>query len=115
MYGQYSQGLRRAVGDRGTQRISSPSDDTFYAGLEEFYAAVVGKDVERFAIGAEYARGLHLFLDQIPRLGPARPRWVKGQVTGPLGFALTVTDENKRALAYNAELYEVAVQGLALK
>jgi hypothetical protein len=28
---------------------------------------------------------------------------------------MTVTDENKRALAYNPELYEVAVQGMAMK
>jgi methionine synthase II (cobalamin-independent) len=115
MYVQYSEGLPGAVVDRETQRIYFRSDEAFYAGLEEFYAAVVGEDVERFAIGAEYARGLHLFLDQVPRLGPARPQWVKGQITGPFSFAMTVTDENKRALAYNAELYEVAVQGLALK
>jgi hypothetical protein len=29
---------------------------------------------------------------------------VKGQVTGPFSFAMTVTDENKRALAYTPEL-----------
>ena len=115
MYVQYSEGLPGAVIDRETQRIYFRSDDTFYAGLEEFYAAVVSEDVERFAIGEEYARGLHLFLDRIARPGRARPQWVKGQVTGPFSFAMTVTDENKRALAYNAELYEVAVQGLALK
>lgn len=114
MYVQYSEGLPGAVIDRETQRIYFRSDDAFYAGLEEFYAAVVGEDVERFAIGADYARGLHLFLDQIQQLGD-RPQWVKGQVTGPFSFAMTVTDENKRALAYNTELYEVAVQGLALK
>ena len=28
---------------------------------------------------------------------------------------MTVTDENKRSLAYNPELYEVAVQGMAMK
>jgi hypothetical protein len=72
MYVQYSEGLPGAVVDRETQRIYFRSDDAFYAALEEFYAAVVGEDVERFAIGAEYARGLHLFLEQISRLGTAR-------------------------------------------
>jgi len=28
---------------------------------------------------------------------------------------MTVTDENKRSIAYNPELYEVAVQGMAMK
>jgi methionine synthase II (cobalamin-independent) len=115
MYVQYSEGLPGAVVDRETQRIYFRTGDAFYAGLEEFYTAVVGQDVERFAIGEEYALGLHLFLDRIGRLGTARPQWVKGQITGPFSFGMTVTDENKRALAYNPELYEVAVQGLALK
>jgi hypothetical protein len=76
---------------------------------------VVEEDVERFAIGRDYALGLHLFLESLPRLGAARPRWVKGQVTGPFSFAMTVTDENKRALAYSPEFHEVAVQGMAMK
>jgi hypothetical protein len=48
-------------------------------------------------------------------LGPNRPAWVKGQVTGPFSFAMTVTDESRRSLAYHPELYEVAVQGMAMK
>jgi len=71
--------------------------------------------VERFAIGADDALGLHVFLEALPCLGASRPRWLKGQVTGPFSFAMTVTDENKRALAYTPELQEVAVQGMAMK
>jgi len=58
---------------------------------------------------------LHVFLESLPRPGAGRPRWLKGQVTGPFSFAMTVTDENKRALAYSPELHEVAVQGMAMK
>ena len=60
---------------------------------------MIEDDVERFAITADYARGLGLFLESVPRLNP-RPKWVKGQVTGPFSFAMTVTDEDKRSLAY---------------
>jgi methionine synthase II (cobalamin-independent) len=112
MYVQYSEGLPGAVVDRAGQRIHFRCDDRFHSQLEEFYQAVVSEDVERFAIGEEYARGLHVFL---ARLGSGGPKWVKGQVTGPFSFAMTVTDENKRSLAYNPELYEVAVQGMAMK
>ena len=66
------------------------------AQLEAFYQAVVEEDVERFAYGPDYALALRVFLESFPRPGPPRPRWLKGQVTGPFSFAMTVTDENKR-------------------
>jgi methionine synthase II (cobalamin-independent) len=112
MYVQYSEGLPGAVVDRDRQRIYFESGEALAAGLEEFYQALVEENVERFAISSDYALGLHLFLE---RLEGARPKWVKGQVTGPFSFAMTVTDENKRSLAYTPELYEVAVQGMAMK
>ena len=115
MYVQYSEGLPGAVVDRATGRIYFSAGDGFESQLEGFYQAVVEEDVERFAIGRDYALGLHLFLETLPRLGAGRPHWVKGQVTGPFSFAMTVTDENKRALAYTPELHEVAAQGMAMK
>jgi len=115
MYVQYSERLPGAVVDRAAQTIYFRGDEALAGELEVFYQALVDEDVERFAISPEYALGLHLFLESVPRLGAQRPKWVKGQVTGPFSFAMTVTDENKRSLAYNPELYEVAVQGMAMK
>jgi hypothetical protein len=114
MYVQYAEGLPGAVVDLERQRIFFRQDDAFAAALEGFYQAVVGEEVDRFAITAERARGLHQFLEAVPRMA-RRPAWVKGQVTGPFSFAMQVTDEGKRALAYTPELYEVAVQGMAMK
>jgi len=115
MYVQYSQGLPGAVVDAQRQRIFFRTDDTFTDQLERFYQAVVDADVAHFAISRDYALGLHVFLDAVPSLGDRRPAWVKGQVTGPFSFAMTVTDENRRSLAYTPELYEVAVQGMTMK
>jgi len=115
MYVQYSEGLPGAVVDGSAQTIYFRGDEALAGELEAFYQALVDEDVERFAISPRYALGLHLFLESVPRLGGQRPKWVKGQVTGPFSFAMTVTDENKRSLAYNPELYEVAVQGMAMK
>ena len=114
MYVQYSEGLPGAVVDGQEQRIYFRRGDALYAELEPFYQALIEEDVERFAITADYARGLGLFLETVPRLNP-RPKWVKGQVTGPFSFAMTVTDQDKRSLAYDPDLYEVAVQGMAMK
>jgi hypothetical protein len=114
MYVQYSEGLPGAVVDQQGQRIHFRAGEAFESQLEDFYQAVLEGDVEPFAITEKYALGLHLFLDMVPRRD-SRPRWVKGQVTGPFSFAMTVTDENKRSMAYNPELYEVAVHGMAMK
>jgi methionine synthase II (cobalamin-independent) len=115
MYVQYSEGLPGVIIDRQEQRIYFRTDEAFQGELEDFYQAVVEEDVQRFAISEEYANGLHLFLDAIRNLDVQAPGWVKGQVTGPFSFAMTVTDENKRSMAYTPELYEVAVQGMAMK
>ena len=114
MYVQYSEGLPGAVLDGQEQRIYFRGGDTLFPELEPFYQALIEEDVERFAITADFARGLCLFLESVPRLD-SRPEWVKGQVTGPFSFAMTVTDQDKRSLAYDANLYEVAVNGMAMK
>jgi methionine synthase II (cobalamin-independent) len=114
MYVQYSEGLPGAVVDPREHRIYFRGGEALYAEIESFYQALIDDDVERFAITANFARGLSLFLESVPRLNP-RPKWVKGQVTGPFSFAMTVTDEDKRSLAYDPDLYEVAVQGMAMK
>jgi hypothetical protein len=114
MYVQYAEGLPGAVVDRERERVFFRADDAFAEALEGFYQAVVDANVERFAISRDNALGLHLFLAAV-RAQARRPAWVKGQVTGPFSFAMTVTDEGKRSLAYTPELYEVAVQGMTMK
>ncbi len=114
MYVQYAEGLPGAIVDSEKERIFFRADDSFAEALEGFYQAVVAEDVDRFAISRDNAMGLHLFLAAVCARKD-RPAWVKGQVTGPFSFAMTVTDEAKRSLAYTPELYEVAVQGMAMK
>jgi len=114
MYVQYAEGLPGAVIDVDAQRLTFQPDEQFPAELERFYQAVVEEDVERFAVSRTRALGLHLFLERLRKL-PQKPAWAKGQVTGPFSFAMTVTDGNKRSLAYTPELKEVAFQGMALK
>jgi hypothetical protein len=46
--------------------------------------------------------------------GQKRP-FVKVQTTGPCSFALTITDETKRAIYYNEEFRDVIIKALAMK
>ena len=40
---------------------------------------------------------------------------IKGQITGPVSFALQVTDENRRSLLYNDELKDIVIKNLLRK
>jgi hypothetical protein len=39
----------------------------------------------------------------------------KVQTTGPCSFALTIVDENKRAIYYNEEFRDIVIKALAMK
>jgi len=79
--------------------------------LERLYNAYLDNDFDKYAISAGYAAGLHRFL----KLGNLSPKAVKGQVTGPISWGLTVTDDSKRAIIYDDMLADAAVKLLRLK
>lgn len=80
--------------------------------LEECYQHCLSDDTAYFAITPEYAQGLYVFLEMLKENGEG---FIKGQITGPISFGLTVTDENKRAIIYNPSLAEVLTMVLAMK
>jgi methionine synthase II (cobalamin-independent) len=115
MYAQYSQGLPGIKVDAAAKRMWFQVDDALDGELEEFYQAVIEEDLDRFAITRDYAAGLALFLDGTFAEELASRPFVKGHVTGPISFGLTVTDQDKRASLYNETLEQVIVKGLTLK
>ncbi len=109
MYVQYSQGFPGVVieGDRiyidRSQDLNKP--------LEQLYAAYLENDFNKYPVSQDYAAGLHAFLN----LENLSPLAVKGQVTGPVTWGLTVTDENKRAIIYDDVLGDAVPKLLRLK
>ena len=79
--------------------------------LERLYAAYLENNVDKYAISAEYAAGLYSFL----ALKNLTPEAVKGQVTGPISWGLTVTDDSHRAIIYDDMLSDAAAKLLRLK
>jgi methionine synthase II (cobalamin-independent) len=69
------------------------------------------KDIAKYAISPDYAAGLDAFL----KLKNLSPLAVKGQVTGPITWGLTVPDETGRAIIYDDNFQDAVAMFLGLK
>ena len=110
MYAQFSEGFPGIVLE--DDRIWIDRSRDLSDSLEGLYADYLGGVVERGAIGRDYADGLHLFLETA---GRQNPKAVKGQITGPISFGLTVTDQDRRPLLYDEVLADALAKHLRLK
>jgi len=109
MYVQYSQGFPGVVVEGNRIYVNRSQDLT--KPLEEFYAAYLENNIDRYPINPDYAAGLHRFLAS-DNLSPLA---VKGQVTGPVTWGLTVTDKEKKAIIYDDVLGDIVPKLLRLK
>ncbi|MBI4186943.1 MAG: methionine synthase [Chloroflexi bacterium] len=106
---QYSQGFPGLVTE--SERIYVDRSQDLSRPLERLYAAYLKNDIDEYPVTPEYAAGLHSFL----ALAGLSPLAVKGQVTGPVTWGLTVTDETRRAVLYDDTLADAAAKLLRLK
>jgi methionine synthase II (cobalamin-independent) len=79
--------------------------------LETLYAAYLDGNTDAYPTSDEYAAGLHQFLAQ-PDLAPMA---VKGEITGPVTWGLTVTDESGKGIIYDDILGDAVAKFLRLK
>jgi len=106
---QFSEGFPGAVVKEETIYIDRSKD--LDKPLEQLYAAYLENDIDKYPISTDYAAGLHGFLG-LTNLSPVA---VKGQLTGPITWGLTVTDDTHRAIIYDEVLSDAMVKLLRLK
>jgi hypothetical protein len=115
---QYSEGMPCAVIDEAKQRMFFQTDQDYsdaFAGFYEAYmTSIENGDCSALAIGPEFSHGIPALEKRLKTLGRKLPA-VKVQTTGPCSFALTLVDENKRAIFYNEEFLDMIVKALAMK
>lgn len=111
MYVQYGSALPCIVEDVERSKIYFDVSGDRLVELEEFYLRYEADDLEYFGLKPAYAQG---FFDFAAQLKEYRGGWVKGQVTGPVSFGLTVTDQDLRASLYNEILADVIVKNLVM-
>jgi len=113
MYCQFSEGMPGVVIDDLARTIHIDSKKAS-EGLEKMYQNYLDQDAGYFKISAGYAEGLYDFCDSFAA-NEKKARFVKGHITGPVSFALSVTDENKKALIYDKDLFDMVVKVLCMK
>jgi hypothetical protein len=119
---QYSEGMPSCVIDREKSRMhfdtSSDSSEAFAAFYEAYMAAMDpdegNGDCSAMAISPEFSKGVYAMEKALKKRGGKLP-FVKVQTTGPCSFALTITDQDKRAIYYNEEFRDMIVKALAMK
>ena len=109
MYVQFSEGFPGAVVENDRIYIDTGKDYT--ESLETLYQAYLDNDYSGYSIGWDHAAGLYALLEQ----DNLSPKAVKGCVTGPLSWGMTVTDENKRPILYHEMLGDAVSKFIKLK
>jgi methionine synthase II (cobalamin-independent) len=109
MYTQYGEGFPGFVVEDGKTYVNCQQDLT--GALERFYTAYMNNDSDGYAVSRQYAAGLHKFL----ALDNLQVRAVKGQVTGPVSWGMTITDETGKSIIYDETLGDVVPKFLRLK
>ena len=75
--------------------------------LSAFYEAIANKS--GFPISEEYAAGFYAFLNILKQQN-LRFDTLKGHITGPLTFALSLTDKEKRPIFFDEEMKELSLE-----
>jgi hypothetical protein len=119
---QYSEGLPSVVIDEEKGRMYFDTSVDYSEEFAEFYEAYMmamdpddgDGDCSAAAISEKYSKGIYALEKRLQADGGKRP-FLKVQTTGPCSFALTIVDENKRAIWYNEEFRDVIIKALAMK
>ena len=109
MYTQYSQGMP-GIAVSGEKTFVNREQDLTQK-LAQFYEDYFANDYNKYAVSADYAAGLQTFIS----LQNLNPRAVKGHVTGPVSWGLTVTDEAGKGILYDDTFADVVPKFLRLK
>jgi hypothetical protein len=109
MYVQFSERFPGIVVE--DERIYVDRRRSLDEALEQLYVAYLQNDPEYGAISPAYAAGL---AEMLKRSLPGIVA-VKGQVTGPVSWGLTVVDQNRRPILYDEILSDAVAKHLRMK
>jgi len=103
MIPQYSEGFPFIKIEGENIHIEQADEEAVSA----FYEAIASK--AGFPISQKYAAGLYAFVDILKQQNQ-RYAVIKGHITGPLTFTLSLTDNKKRPIYFDEELRELSLE-----
>lgn len=111
---QYSQGLPAVHIEPEEKKIWVDTGADLPAHVEKFYEIYLAEELEPLAVSADYAPGLHEFVDRLQNRDGEYAA-VKGHITGPITWGLTVCDQDQKASFYDDMYKDAMVKALARK
>ncbi len=115
MDGQYSETMPGLRLDASKKRFFFDTSGDLTPELEKFFERYLEKDYSFFKMSEDYAAGFYAFVRSLKKGLPRGARFLKGHVTGPLTFGLSVKDEKGRDIVHNDVLFDAVTKGLAMK
>lgn len=113
MYVQFSERMPGIVTDEANKHVYVDTTGVAET-IEEVYNKIVEGDIDFFSMSKTHAAGLYEFLECLETL-PVKPKFVKGHTTGPISYALCLTDQNKKAIIHDKDLFEILTKTLAMR
>lgn len=119
MMTQFSEGLPCIRVDWEKNRIFFARPEACPEELTQFYEEYLNAektgDLSPFALSESYAIGLHAFLERLSGPSGDSLAFVKGQITGPLTFGLSILDEEGLPALFDDTLVDVVRKGILMK
>lgn len=113
MYVQFAAKIPGIVIDEANRSIYVDTNGVAET-VEEVYGKCVEGDLDFFAVSRNQAQGFYEFLECLEKT-PTKALFIKGHITGPISFALSLTDQNKKSIIYDKDLFEVLTKMLVMR
>ena len=112
---QYSKGFPCLRWNEKEQKVWIDTSHGFEKEIERFYQRFEENDLEPFQITEDYARGLRILKDLSSKDHRKKIKYLKGQITGPITFGLSLADQEQKPIFYDPSLRDILVKHLSLK
>ena len=114
MTAQSARGLPALKLDVENRTVQMDPDLPRDEALAQFYEAILSGDLSPFALSEQDAQGFFALLDAVAAQGYPAPV-LKGQLSGPVTFAVVIKDAEGKPILYDRELTQAVCAGLARK
>ena len=112
---QFSEGFPSFRLDQNEQRVWIDISEGFDREVERFYQNWENHEMEPFRISGDFATGLHILEELTSEKHRQKIKYIKGQITGPITFGLSLTDQERKPIFYDPTLKDILIKHLSSK